>query len=378
MTGGVRVHPRIFRLAAMSLTTVALALGTSVTPVQAQPVHGGQSGDTAWSSGQNTVSAITDRLARQLASPLADDLRADLFATAADSAVHLSSLDANAALTRAIRQADRAVAAAKGLPEDATSLIQVRLAHPDMRAALARGEAPLIAAVPTDDVVTAVTAYGSTGAKVLLDATRVPQRPVFVVEVDTEKAMGLGLKVMRATLDARGIFSAKSGVTAQGGYWANKVNAIRLNDDKEPWVKGGAEIFGIAGGFGPDSKVRVDTVTMPYLDNDGTTYYPNQVIVHYGFYKYNFADYVMYEDDGDTNYRDLALAIAGALLYIVDGGAYQPLVNAIINAMPDSWWTDDPDYTDSWYTLATSTSGRRYGAAGNGWMDIVPYWIEQF
>jgi hypothetical protein len=292
--------------------------------------------------------------------------------------VHLATVDANTALERTVQRADSAAAAAKGLPADATSLIQIRLAHPDMRAAFARGEAALIAAAPTDDAVTAVTAYGRNGAKVLLDATRVPQRPVFVVEVDGEKAVALGMKVMRATLDARGIFSARSGVTAQGGYWANKVNAIRLNDDKEPWVKGGAEIFGIAGGFGFDSKVRVDTITMPYLDHDGTTYYPNQVIVHYGFYKYNFADYVMYEDDGDTNYRNLALAIANALLYIVDGGAYTPLVNAIINAMPDSWWTDDPDYTDSWYTLATTTSGRRYGAAGNGWMDIVPYWIEQF
>ncbi|HEX6075421.1 MAG TPA: DUF3103 family protein [Micromonosporaceae bacterium] len=370
------MHPRISRLAAVSLATVALGLGTSMTPAQAQPVDGGQS--PAWSPGRDTVAAIEDRVARQLASPLADNVRQDLLVAAADQPVHLSTVDGNAALERTIQRADTAVAAAKGLPEDARSLLQVRLAHPDMRAALARGEAPLIAAAPTDDTAAAVTAYGRNGAKVLLDATRIPQQPVFVVEVDTEKALALGLKVMRATLDARGIFSAKSGVTVQGGYWANKVNAIRLNDDKEPWVKGGAEIFGIAGGFGPDSKVRVDTVTMPYLDHDGTTYYPNQVIVHYGFYKYNFADYVMYEDDGDTNYRDLALAIANALLYIVDGGAYQPLVNAIINAMPNSWWTDDPDYTDSWYTLATSTSGRRYGAASNGWMDIVPYWIEQF
>jgi hypothetical protein len=183
---------------------------------------------------------------------------------------------------------------------------------------------------------------------------------------------------MRAMFDVNGLGSAKSDVTPQGGYWANKVNAVRLAVDHEPDIKGAAEIFGIAGGFGFDSHVRVDTVTMPYLDHDGTTYYPNQVIVHYGFYKYNFADFVMYEDDGDTNYRDLATALINALLYIVDGGAYQALVNAIINAMPNEWWTDDPDYTESWYTLSTSSSGRFYGAAGNGWMDIQPYWIEQF
>ena len=62
----------------------------------------------------------------------------------------------------------------------------------------------------------------------------------------------------------------------------------------------------------------------------------------------------------------------------MDGGAYQPLVSAILNAIPTSWYTDDPDYVDSWYTLSTSSSGRLYGAAGNGWLDVVPYFVEQF
>lgn len=70
--------------------------------------------------------------------------------------------------------------------------------------------------------------------------------------------------------------------------------------------------------------------------------------MHFSAYKYNLADFVMMEDDGDTNYRELAVAIATALLTIVDGGAYIPLVNAILNAIPALWWTEDPDYVDSW------------------------------
>jgi hypothetical protein len=358
---------------------VALSLGASVTPAQAGTVGAGQSSDAAWSSGHHTVSAITDRLARQLATSLADDARQAGLFSGADEAVNLSAVAAGQALDAVVAEANRAVLDAKGLPVDGTSLLQVRLANPDSAAALADGATALVAASPTDDAVSSVTAYAvGSGAKVTLDASRLPKRPLFLVEVDTERAVPIGLKVMRAMFDTHGLGSAKPEVTPQGGYWANKVNAVRLAVDHEPDIKGAAEIFGIAGGFGPDSKVRVDTVTMPYLDYDGRTYYPNQVIVHYGFYKYNFADFVMYEDDGDTNYRDLAAALISALLYIVDGGAYQALVSAIINAMPNEWWTDDPDYTDSWYTLATTTSGRRYGAAGNGWMDIVPYWIEQF
>jgi hypothetical protein len=84
----------------------------------------------------------------------------------------------------------------------------------------------------------------------------------------------------------------------------------------------------------------------------------------------------MLEDDGDTNYLALAQAIAGALLTIVDGGVYIPLVNAILNALPASWWTDDPDYVDSWYTLSTASNGTFNGAAGNGRMTIAPYWVQ--
>jgi hypothetical protein len=368
------VRLRNFRLAAAALTTVALALGVSATPVQAASIDETRSPDTAWSTGHDTVSAITDRLARQLASPLADEVRPTLLSAAATAPVNLATIDAGPTLKRLIAQANRAVLAAKGLPVDDTSLLQVRLGHPDLRAAFLRGEAPLIAAEPTDDVVTTFTAYGLDGRKSILPADRLPQRPVFVVEVDTEKAVPLGLKVMRAMLDTRGLGSAASDIGIQG-YWANKVTAIRLNYDHEPLLKGAAEIFGIAGGFGFDGHVRVDIVTMPYLDNDNTVYYPNQVIVRYGYYKYNFADYVMYEDDGDTNYQMLATFLIDVLLIITDLGYFIPLANAIIDAMPDSWWTDDPDYTDSWYTLSTSTSGRRYGAAGNGWMDIQPYWV---
>ena len=46
-------------------------------------------------------------------------------------------------------------------------------------------------------------------------------------------------------------------------------------------------------------------------------------------------------------------------------------------AIPSSWWTDDPDYVDSWYTLGTGSSGRLHGASGNGWLDVVPHFVEE-
>jgi hypothetical protein len=63
---------------------------------------------------------------------------------------------------------------------------------------------------------------------------------------------------------------------------------------------------------------------------------------------------------------------------VTDQGTYIPLVNAVLSAIPDSWFTDDPDYVESWYTLARNSSGRLNGASGNGWMTVEPYFVEEF
>jgi hypothetical protein len=85
----------------------------------------------------------------------------------------------------------------------------------------------------------------------------------------------------------------------------------------------------------------------------------------------------MMEDDGDTNDQQFAQAIAeDALLAFTDNGACQPLVDAILNAIPSAWYTNDPDYVDSWYTMSTSSSGRLVGAAGNGTMTVEPYCVS--
>ena len=77
------------------------------------------------------------------------------------------------------------------------------------------------------------------------------------------------------------------------------------------------------------------------------------------------------------NTAAIAQAIADALLTITDNGAYQPLVDAILNAIPSSWYSNDDDYVDSWYTLARTDNGTRYGARGNGWMTLEPYFVQE-
>ncbi|WP_219910594.1 DUF3103 family protein [Saccharothrix carnea] len=361
-------HPT--RLLASTVGALTVTAGLMIAPAHAAPA--------TTTAPADSVAAVTDRIAARLASEFADEARQTglLSATSTDP-VPLARAAEGTALGRAVRDADREVLEAKGLPQDGTSLLTVRLAHADMVDALRRGTAPLVASSPADDAPTTVTAYDHTGRRIALAADRVPRRPVYLVEVDTATALAKGTQVLRSTLSQRGLSpaAARAAVTPASGYWATQLTSIRLDDDHEPWHKGDAEIFTITAGFGLDGKVKVDTTQLPYLDEDGRTYYPNQLLVHFSDYKYNLADIVMMEEDGGTNYRDLALALTRALLTIVDGGAYIPLVDAIINALPDGWWTDDPDYVDSWYTLSTSTGGTLRGAAGNGTMTVAPYWV---
>ncbi|MGW2056614.1 DUF3103 family protein [Streptomyces sp. NPDC001840] len=344
----------------------------------------------------SAVGLVEDQTARALATSLTDrrwgaQIRS---AALASEQVDLGALTdratarAGQALAPAVARGDQRIAAAKGLGADTGSLLRLRLAADSMRDELAAGTAPLVAAAGTDDSAETITAYDSRGRAHTLDARRTPDRPVYVVDIDVTKAMAAGLGIVDKELTKRGLTSAEApqartqaqtqNRAAAAGFWTTRVDSVYLSSDEEPWVSGDAEIFSIVSGFGFDGKVRVDTVTMPYLDNDGTTYYPNQILVNWSSYKYNLADVVMMEDDGDTNYQALAKAIADILLTITDQGAYIPLVNAILDAIPTSWWTNDPDYVDSWYTLGQNSSGRLNGARGNGWMTVSPYFVEQF
>ncbi|WP_030174663.1 DUF3103 family protein [Streptomyces sp. NRRL S-813] len=283
-------------------------------------------------------------------------------------------------LRASVSAADRRITALKGLPESTGSLLRVRLGAPSMRARLRADTTPWVAVAAADDHATTLTAYDSQGGRHTVDTARVPERPLYVLDIDVSKAHRAGMAVLRDALAAAGLDRLPDKPVSTldaAGWWATKVTGVEVKDDEEPWFKGGAEMFSLVTGFGLDGKVRVDSVDMPYLDDDNTVYYPNQILVNWSNYKYNLADVVMMEDDDGTNYKALAQALTTALLTVTDQGTYIPLVNALLSAMPDSWFTDDPDYVDSWYTLSKNSTGRLNGAAGNGWMTVEPYFVEE-
>ncbi|MFE1260756.1 DUF3103 family protein [Streptomyces albogriseolus] len=382
------MRPRHLRrrgaLAAAATTLAVLCAGQTLAAPQAAAAPAPAAAQDVRTSPASEVHAAEDAAARAVAAALTDPswrVRVRQAALTSDE-VAVTAL-ADGALKTALAAADRRIAAAKGLAPDVGPLLRLRLGDPSMRGALTAGTRPWVAAATSDDGP--VTAYDSAGRTHTLDARKTPARPVYVIDIDGSRALAAGLDVLHEELARRGVRSdgpapqpqqARTSAAAEG-FWTTRVSAVSLSDDLEPWIKGDAEIYTLVTGFGHDGKVRVDPVDMPYLDDDGTVYRPQQILVNWSSYKYNLADAVMMEDDGSTNYRDLAKAIAAILLTVTDQGAYIPLVNAVLDAIPDDWWTDDPDYVDSWYTLARTDNGTRHGARGNGWMTLEPYFVQE-
>ena len=360
-----------------------IACATTVATLQgvASPAAGAAARPKAPASAVARIEAQTARsVAASLASPAwrAQVRTAALGSHQVDLAALTRSAAADGTLGSRVAAADRSIAAAKGLDAGVGSLLRLRLGSDSMRAHLTPGTEPLVAATVTDEHAATVTAYDSHGRVHTLSAKQTPAQPVYVIDIDVSKATSAGLGVVDKAFDKAGLHGTKASAAkpAAGGYASTKVDAVSINDDEETWIEGDAEIFSLVSGFGQDGTVRVDSVDMPYLDTDHHTYYPNQILVNWSNYKYNEADVVMMEDDGDTNYGAFAKAIADALLTITDQGAYIPLVDAILNAVPSAWYTNDPDYVDSWYTLSTNSSGTLNGARGNGWITVEPYWVS--
>ncbi|MFF9279116.1 DUF3103 family protein [Streptomyces griseosporeus] len=396
-------HPRRRGLGAATAALVALCAGQTLTalPATAATTAPAPGFATTAPAPQSAVTAAEDQAARAMAGSLTDPVWRTRVRTAAltSEEVDITTLAAQAGASRALRsamtEADRRIATAKGLGAEVGPLLRLRLGDASMRGALAAGTTPWVAAATQDEDATTVTAYDSHGRTHTIDARKAPAHPVYVIDIDSSTALAAGLDVLTGELARYGVHSAEPAdagprtgteqspgrrspaLAATGGFWTTRITAVELSDDEEPWIKGDAEIYTLVTGFGQDGKVRVDPVDMPYLDNDGTVYRPGQILVNWSSYKYDLADAVMMEEDGSTNYHDLAQAIATALLTIADQGAYIPLVNAVLDAVPADWWTDDPDYVDSWYTLARSDNGTRYGARGNGWMTVQPYYVPE-
>jgi Protein of unknown function (DUF3103) len=256
----------------------------------------------------------------------------------------------------------------------------VWLFQPEAGKSAARGGEVLIAFPPAGDDKQwqSVDALDASGRWIRLDAHAAPQVPVLVVRVNGALSFERQIDKANEMLRAAGLQSTAP-VAKGSGHWTTRLESIRLNDDEEPWVSGAAEVYAITAGVLPGNQAQVAIVDMPYLDHDGTTYYPRQVLLDWNSYSYGAANVLLYEHDDNTNYQTLvgliiqAIGQGGSLAGYPAVQAIAEIAARIVAAMPAGWFSNDDDYVDSIYTIEKLRGETRYGAGGNVQVTYIPY-----
>lgn len=291
------------------------------------------------------------------------------------------------------RLANNALQQLKGLPQNTGSLLQVRLASDKMLSAWQQGERPLFAFAPAGDDTqwSEIEAFDQYGDIHYLSVDQMPTQPVFIVELDQQKVQDAGIAVMRGILSAnkfsKSTVSPKNQLSNEQPLQTSVLKKIRLEDDKEPWISGGAEIYAIVTGVDPTRDEPIlDIVDLPYLDHDQTDYSPNQVLIHWQRYRWQAVDLLLMEQDDNTNYKTLAIKLLEISEQVMasipdlqaQGYAIIPkLTNELLKAMPDEWFTNNDDYVDVFYTLFENKDYQEYkGASSNATITLSPLEIN--
>ncbi|MDP2542495.1 DUF3103 family protein [Tenacibaculum discolor] len=240
---------------------------------------------------------------------------------------------------------------------------------------------------------TKVEAYTMNKELVYLDPKEAPSQTVIVIETDGFETLKKEVAYMNKYLQESGVqnnrflnssFDLNTQSARGTGLETTKLDKIRLNDDEEPWISGAAEVYAVTSGIKDDNNnPEIKVIPMYYLDHDDTDYYPNQVMLFWDDYQYQAANIQLFEKDDNTNYKDLVSAIVNGVFQIIGTVSTQPWVSvlgqvagAIIQAMPDSWYANNDDYVDSFYTIEKNKSYYNYyGARRNAKINLSPFYI---
>ncbi|HGF7364805.1 TPA: DUF3103 domain-containing protein [Vibrio cholerae] len=308
-------------------------------------------------------------------------------------------------MSQQLRSADKNVRTLKGIDQFTEQLLQLRLADASMLKEWQEGQNPLFAFEPSgnDDSWQYIEAYDVYGQIHQLDVYQLPDVPVFVVDNDSAVELKAGLQAMRAEMQRLGqspqlSTQESSSIEASTRSLSRSASAdtapisttvlkkIRLQDDKEPWISGRAEIYALVTGIDPNrDKPTIDLIDMPYLDYDKQDYFPNQVVIHWARYRWGAADMILMEQDDGTDYKELAkqlVKVAEEVLKLIPDPEVQgyaiiaQITGKIIEAIPDGVLVNDDDFVDVFYTLMQDTSYIDHpGASGNATATFEPLTI---
>lgn len=241
----------------------------------------------------------------------------------------------------------------------------------------------------------AIPAYDLKGNAVTLSVDEAPLESVLVVEnrgglsmqenvrLANEMLRDMGLQHIAPEINTESFSSKETADTRATSVTTTRLDRIRLNDDEEPWILGKAEVYAITAGVFDNNNANIQIVGMPYLDHDDTTYYPRQIILDWRNYDFAAANILLYEQDDNTNYQDLvrvlvnAVGQIGSLAGVPALTAIATITSTIIDALPSSFFSNDDDFVDAYYTIEKDRSyyGLR-GARNNANSDWVRFVLQ--
>ncbi|WP_196891911.1 DUF3103 family protein [Aureivirga marina] len=238
-----------------------------------------------------------------------------------------------------------------------------------------------------------VKVFDINGKSVYLDGKEKPNSPIIIFENNGFEALKLKTDAMNSLLQQRGLQT--TGLQARHKEFRNselqsidvtKMTKITLQDDKEPWILGAAEMYAITSGIkDEDNSPELNIIPMIYLDYAGVAYQPHQIMLYWDDYQFEAANIQIFEQDDRRNYKDVVTDVASQVTDIADSLSDQPWVGAlgslgtaILQALPDSWYTNDDDYVDSFLTIEKGETYTNHpGAAVNAKADFEPLTINQ-
>jgi hypothetical protein len=285
----------------------------------------------------------------------------------------------------------------KGLDQYTQHILEVRLVNPETVSTTKQPAFPLIAYAPKGNESSwdGIYAYDTQGKLHLLDPYEPPKVPTLVVGIDTNTDLKAGVQLMNDAFTRLGLnanaannllhSSSRSDTNSDHSNKFTNINRIYVLDDKEPWVKGKAEFYALVSGIdAKNAKPLMSVVEMPYLTQKEQEYRPNQMVIAWGQYRFNAANVMLYEQDGNYNYKALVSHLVEATATIInmtgqpDIATLVNLGNTIIQIMPDSWYEDADDFVDAFYTVERGKLYEDYsGAANNVTATLSPFDAQQ-
>lgn len=228
-----------------------------------------------------------------------------------------------------------------------------------------------------------VEAYDSAGRMVRLDPALAPEVPVVMIGADRREAVRAGLETVNLGLRRAG-FADDHRPAAPAPVDCGKLTAIRLAKGHEHWYDDPLDPYALVSGIDPvEAKPNIKLVQLPYLRHENIEYTPNHVLLFWSDFRFSAANIQFWNHGDGTNYRDILDAVLkGAAGATVAGGApmfawIPALADAIIMAMPTSWWSTGETLLDTFYTLEKGQTYQERNGVSNGVRITLAPWVLQ-